>query len=144
MVNSKRIMLIECYPCRLNPGIIIRLLDSSLMVMPKSFIVDFGMILTAEPPSARIRLTFYPRIYPITNNGQLCGLEPNNKSSLVNVTVVLHVAHWAGLRVSGASLSLSAYITLLGEWQQQFVCAFLLACEKFAANSCVLVKLLGQ
>jgi len=109
MVNSKRITPIACCPFRLNPYIIIRLLNNSPMVIPKSFIGDFGTMLIAEPPSTRIQLTIWPQIFPATNNGRLCGLEPNNKSSLMNITTLLQVAHWAGLRTSGVSFSLSIY-----------------------------------
>jgi len=80
-VSSKRVITIARCPSRLKPCIIIRHLDNSLIEIPKPYIVDLGMMLTAEPQSTRIRMTFCPQMYPVRSNGQLCDLDPNNKSS---------------------------------------------------------------
>jgi len=57
IVSSTQIMLIACLPSRLDPRIIIQLLQSSSTVMPKSFNIDLGKMLTGSAPSTRMRLT---------------------------------------------------------------------------------------
>jgi len=37
--------------------------------MPQSLIVDLGMMLMADPPSTRMRLTFCSLVYLVTNKG---------------------------------------------------------------------------
>ena len=78
-------------------------------MIPKLFIVDLGMMLTVKPLSTRIRLIGCPRMYALTNNERLCGLEPNNKSSSVNVTMVLHMVHRIGLLINVTTFTFSAY-----------------------------------
>ncbi|CAL2276466.1 unnamed protein product [Prunus armeniaca] len=68
-----------------------RLRDNSSMVMPNFVIVDLGIMFIGEPPSTTMRLILCSRTYPDMKSGQLCGLDPNKRSSSVNV-MEAHVA----------------------------------------------------
>jgi len=41
-----------------KPLVIVQLLASSSIIMPKSFIVDLGIMLIADPPTIRMWFTF--------------------------------------------------------------------------------------
>ena len=67
ITNLTRIISMARWPSRLNPGIIVQLFKSSSIMIPSPCIVDFGMILTANPLSTRMRSTFYSLMKPVTN-----------------------------------------------------------------------------
>lgn len=133
ITSSILIMPMTICPPRLKPWIIRWLRDNSSMVISNFIIVDLGTMFNVEPPSMSIRLSFYSCMNPDTKSGRLCGLDPNKRSSSVNV-MEAHVAQQVAWSWALGS-TLPAFIILFGS-MVRFINAYTNA-MCIALDSCI-------